>query len=206
MSSRVRFGITAKITALVVAVVFFSVTSMLVIGYNINFKQVDRAAGEELIGCANITTGLIDPEELLALINGRTEYLAKIQREVDWTVDHKPIFKNASIMTLDGRFIAVDKRLAAEGFQAGDTFYVDPEAIAMIKEMRHPAYSKIYSFAGTERKSGYAPIFRNHDPNDEIIALMVVDFDASVIRERTWDMLRFTVQTGGIFPVLSTLR
>ena len=38
--------------------------------------------------------------------------------------------------------------------------------------------------------SGYAPIFENHDPNGEIIAISVIDFDGSIVADRTWDVVR----------------
>ena len=38
--------------------------------------------------------------------------------------------------------------------------------------------------------SGYAPIFENHDPTGKIIAISVIDFDGSIVGERTWDVVR----------------
>lgn len=196
-------GIVGKITLLVISVVTFSVAALIVIGFNVNFKQVDEAAGVELIGCANITSGLVNTDEIKELIAGNQRDLAKVEKEIDWIVDHKPIFKNAAIMTTGGKLLAVDKRLKEQGFQAGDSFYVDQKAMEMLTGMKHPAYTEIYQFGGAGRKTGYAPIFAGHDSQEEIIAVMAIDFDSSIIKERTWNMLMFTLQSGGAFPLIS---
>jgi len=196
-------GISAKITLLVVSVMLVSMLSITTVGYFVNFRQIDTAAGEELIGCASITSGLVVPDEVKALVAGDQSNLGKIEKNLEWIIDHKPIFKNASILSLDGKILALDSRLRKEGFQEGGSFYLDADAINMIKEMKHPAYSDIYTFGKYERKTGYAPIFADHDPDKEIIALMAIDFDSSIIKERTLDMLWFTLQIGGIFPLLA---
>ena len=41
-----------------------------------------------------------------------------------------------------------------------------------------------------DRLSGYAPIFKDHDSSKEIIAISVIDFDANIVKERTWDVVR----------------
>ncbi|MEX2415020.1 MAG: methyl-accepting chemotaxis protein, partial [Paenibacillaceae bacterium] len=122
---------------------------------------------------------------------------------VNWTVDHKPIFLNSSIITLDGELLVPDKRLTQQGFKRGDNIYIDKKAIEMIVQMKHPAYSDIYKFGGIKRKTGYAPIFKDHDPSKEIIALMTVDFNENVIAERTKNMLTFTTLLGVIFSIIA---
>jgi methyl-accepting chemotaxis protein len=199
-----KMGIVGKVMILVVAAVAISVVSMVGIGYYINYQQVDEAAGEELIGCANITSGLLTPEDIQELAKGQANSAA-LQQKIDWIVDHKPIFKNAAVMNLEGKILVADKRLQQQGFKAGDTFYISPDDVEMIKQMKHPVASSIYTYGGFSRKTGYAPIYRNHDPNQDIVAVMAIDFDASIISERTWNMLKFTVQTGGIFPIVSAL-
>ncbi|MBO9607579.1 MAG: methyl-accepting chemotaxis protein [Paenibacillaceae bacterium] len=200
-----KLGIVGKITILAIAVVFFSVASLVAIGFRVNFKQIDQAAGEELIGCASITSGLVSPSDIAQLAAGIDGKRGEVERNIDWIIDHKPIFKNASVMTTDGKLLAVDKRLAEQGFHAGDTFRIDREAMDMLVEMKHPTYSGIYTFGGAERKTGYAPIFEDHDPSKAIVGVMAIDFDASVIKDRTWHMLRFTLQTGGVFPLIAAL-
>ncbi|TBL73349.1 methyl-accepting chemotaxis protein [Paenibacillus thalictri] len=198
-----KLGIVSKVILLVVATVLFSVVSLVAIGYHVNYKQIDEAAGEELIGCANITSGLLSVNDIEGLAAGKVT--ADMQMKLDWIVDHKPIFKNASIMTLDGKLLAVDKRLQQQGFKAGDDFYIDSKDAEMLKQMKHPVASTIYTYGGAERKTGYAPIYKNHDAGQEIVALMAIDFDAKIISERTWSMLTFTLQAGGIFPIVCAL-
>ncbi|RKJ12019.1 methyl-accepting chemotaxis protein, partial [Butyricicoccus sp. 1XD8-22] len=50
-------------------------------------------------------------------------------------------------------------------------------------------YSEPYNFAGLERLSGYAPIYKDHDTSKEIIAISVIDFDAKIVSDRTWSVV-----------------
>jgi methyl-accepting chemotaxis protein len=203
--NKINLGVTGKITTLVIVLVLFSVVAMTAIGYQVNFRQIDHAAGEELTGCASITSGLVSSADIEQLKNGDLSHLAKVEESINWIIEHKGIFMNASVMTLDGKLLAVDKQLKDQGFEAGDQFYIDEQAVTMIQSMKHPAYSSIYTFGGIERKTGYAPIFRDHDPNQEIIALMAIDFESSIIKERTWEMLTYTLKIGGVFPLIAAL-
>ncbi|WP_159887193.1 methyl-accepting chemotaxis protein [Paenibacillus puerhi] len=197
-----KAGIVTKVISMVLIAVLVSVGSMMAIGFFVNYSQVDAAAGEELNGCANITSGLLTKEDIRQLGQATS---AELQAKVDWIVDHKPIFMNAGIIRTDGTILVADQRLQAQGLKAGDKVAVDENAIAMVQSMRHPAASDIYSFNGVERKTGYAPIFADHDPSGEIVALMTVDFNADIVSARTWEMLRYTLMTGGIFPILSAV-
>src|SRR5690606_8229238 len=126
-------------------------------------------------GCGNITTGLLNEQDIEDLKNG--ERSEKIGNKINWTIDHKEIFENHYILSLDGEILALDDNLKAAGFDIGDQFFIDHEAVEMLKEMGHPSYSEIYEFGGIERISGYAPIYEDHDPTKEIVALSVIDFD-----------------------------
>ncbi|TDF95909.1 methyl-accepting chemotaxis protein [Paenibacillus piri] len=199
----IKMGIVGKVTWLVVIAVMVSVISLLGIGYYVNYKQIDYAAGEELNGCASITSGLLTAAEIKEL--GQGSISAALKEKINWIVDHKPIFKNAAVISLDGVLIVPDKRWESQGFKAGDTIYIDKHAVDMLTGMKHPEASSVYEFGGTERKTGYAPIYADHDSSKPIVALMAIDFDASIIHDRTLTMLRFTLQTGGIFPVIAAL-
>lgn len=52
-----------------------------------------------------------------------------------------------------------------------------------------------------DRLSGYAPIYKDHDISKEIIAISVIDFDANIVKERTWDVVRNGILLS-IFPML----
>ncbi|GAX90453.1 methyl-accepting chemotaxis protein [Effusibacillus lacus] len=194
--------LTVKITSLAVALVLTSVIAIVVAGYNVNFKQVMEAAGEELYGCASITSGLFTPVDIEDMLAGK-QPTPSVQSKIDWIIDHKPIFMNAAIMTLDGKLLAPDKNLIKEGFKSGDKFHIDQEAVNMMKTMKHPTYSGIYTFGQHERQTGYAPIYKDHDPSKEIIAMMAIDFDSDIIYSRTWDSLRLIIVISVIFPIFT---
>src|SRR5690606_33213483 len=77
-----------------------------------------------------------------------------------------------------------------QGFESGDKFYIDEEVIQTIQETKHPHYSEIYKFGGMKRLTGYAPIYKDHDPNKEIIAINAIDFNADIVSDRTFDAIR----------------
>ncbi|MER2171733.1 MAG: methyl-accepting chemotaxis protein [Psychrobacillus psychrodurans] len=168
--------------------------------YNTAYDELYKAAGIEAYGCANITTGLIQPDDVKKLIAGDTSTIDKVSEQLNWTTAHKDIFETQYIIDLDGKLLAVDDNLKEDGFKAGDQFYIDKDAIAMLVEMQHSSYSEAYEFAGLERLSGYAPIFEDHDPSKDIIAISVIDFDASIVTDRTWDVV-----SGGILISLIPL-
>lgn len=158
-------------------------------GYRTAYKQVDEAAGIELVGCANITTGLIDPADISALLAGDQSKLEAVEDRIGWIVAHKAIFKEAFILSLDGKVLAADSSFQARGYKAGDTFYFSDEDKQMITEHKHSSYSKVYTYEGTSLKTGYGPIYQDHDPSKPIVALMAINFDGSIIQERTQDII-----------------
>lgn len=153
--------------------------------YFLTFRQTLDAAGIEAYGCANITTGLIDPDTLISFIDGDPTKLDSLNESIDWAVDHKQIFHNQYIISLEGELLAVDKHIAKQGFDVGDQFVLDETIVEEIITTKQPSYSNIYTFGGYDRITGYAPIFKEHDPNNEVIALNAIDFEASIVTERT---------------------
>jgi len=177
-----------KITLAMFSLLFIMGMSVGLFGYRMAYRQVDESAGIELVGCANITTGLVDPVEIEALSSGETTVRDKVENSIDWITSHKPIFKEAFILAMDGRVLAADSKLKKRGYEAGSAFYLDSADAQMIKTMKHPLYSQVYTYDHVRLKTGYAPIFQNNDPNKEIIGLLAVNFDASIIQERTLEM------------------
>lgn len=182
-----------------ILVVMLGITSFAT--YITAYNKLYDAAGVEAYGCANITTGLISPEDIEKALTGDREVMDKIGSELNWTVNHKDIFQTQYVLNLDGTLLALDDQLAAKGFAPGDTFQIDEKAIEMLLEKKHPTYSEPYSFGGMERLSGYAPIYKDHDASKEIIAISVIDFDANIVKERTWDVVRNGILIS-IFPML----
>lgn len=161
--------------------------------YNTAYDELYKAAGIEAYGCANITTGLIQPDDVKKIVAGDKSAIDNVGEQLNWTTAHKDIFETQYIIDLNGKLLALDDNLKEDGFKAGDQFHIDKEAIDMLVDMKHSTYSETYEFGGLERLSGYAPIFEDHDPTKDIIAISVIDFDASIVSDRTWDVV-----SGGI--------
>lgn len=198
-------GFAGKLTSAILGLLLLVGATVGIIGYDVAYRQVDEAVGIELVGCANITTGLVDPADIEALKNGDTTKLASLEERLNWTADHKAIFKEAFILSLDGKLLAADKRLKAQGYKAGDTYYFADEDKKMIVDMKHSLYSKVYEFNGENLKTGYGPIYKDHDPNKEIIALMAINFDASIIKDRTKETLFAPFLVGAIVLAIAAV-
>lgn len=184
-----KHSITWKLGIIIMSMLLLCLGIISYFNYQISYQKVKEAAGVELYGCANITTGLLDTKDVEELASGNLAKAEQVGKAISWTVEHKDIFENQYIISLEGILLAVDENLSAQGFKAGDTFYLDQEAINMLIEMRHPTYSEVYEFGGMKRLTGYAPIFKDHDPNQEILAISAIDFEASIISDRTWEMV-----------------
>jgi methyl-accepting chemotaxis protein len=200
-----RFGLAGKITAIVI--LLFTTSSILVtsLNYSASYKQVEKAAGVELDGCASITTGIIDTDLLQSVINGDISKIKKLEKEISWTVKKKPIFHNAYIVDFNGNILAADQSLQAQGFKSGQSFHIDKDAVKMVIKMKHSAYSKIYTYGGIKRITGYAPIFEDQDPSKKIIAINAIDFDAKIIKDRTWEMVKGTLLLQLLIPILAAI-
>lgn len=181
--------LATKLTWMMFIVLLLVGSSIGFFGYRTAYKQVDEAAGIELVGCANITTGLIDPSDITALIAGDQSKLEAVEDRIGWIVAHKAIFKEAFILSLDGKVLAADSSFKARGYKAGDTFYFSDEEKEKITTSKHSAYSKVYTYEGTSLKTGYGPIYQDHDPSKPIVALMAINFDGPLIQERTRDII-----------------
>lgn len=200
-----KLGITGKVALITLTIVLVSIGMVTAFGYYTSYRQVKEAAGIELIGCANITTGIIDPKEIAALASGDASNVAEVEKDISWTVSKKPIFKAQYILSLDGKILAADRSLQSEGYKAGDSFYLDGNALKTIQEMKHPQYSDVYEYEGSKRMTGYAPLFANNDPTQPIIALNAIDFDADILQQRTWEMIKGTLIVGSLLPFIAAL-
>ncbi|AIQ21011.1 chemotaxis protein [Paenibacillus sp. FSL H7-0357] len=181
--------LATKLTWMMLIVLLLVGSSIGFFGYRAAYRQVDEAAGIELVGCANITTGLVDPADISALVSGDSSKVAAVEDRISWIINHKPIFKEAFILSLDGTVLAADKSFKERGYKAGDTFYFSDKDKEMITSMKHSAYSKVYTYQGTSLKTGYGPIYQDHDPTKPIIALMAINFDGPLIQTRTRDII-----------------
>lgn len=171
-----------------ILVVMLAITSLAT--YKTAYDKLYDAAGIEAYGCANITTGLIRPDDMEKALAGDAATQEEIGKTLNWTTKHKNIFETQYILDLDGKLIALDDNLKAKGFKPGDQFQLDEDAVADLLEHQHPTYSEPYEYGGMKRLSGYAPIHEDQDVTKDIIAFSVIDFDANIVKQRTWDVVR----------------
>ncbi|HJF32017.1 MAG TPA: methyl-accepting chemotaxis protein [Sporosarcina psychrophila] len=185
-----RNTLTVQLGTIIVGIMVAMLTITSVATYKTAYDKLYDAAGVEAYGCASITTGLIRPEDVEKMLEGDRETMDEVGQQLNWTINHKAIFETQYIIDLDGKILALDDHLSAKGLKPGDSVPVDKEALAMLLDMKHSTYTDLYEFEGIERLSGYAPIFENHDSTGKIIAISVIDFDGSIVAERTWGVVR----------------
>ncbi|MEJ1517425.1 methyl-accepting chemotaxis protein [Bacillus cereus] len=177
------------------------VVAMSVVNYNISYREIKDAAGVELVGCANITTGLLTPAEIEGLVSKDKKLSKKVGETISWTVAHKKIFLNQYILSTDGTILALDENMAKQGYKIGDKFPISEESLKMVTHHKHTAYSDIYKEGNYDRISGYAPIYIDHDSSKKVVAISAIDFDAKIVQDRTIK----TIGTGllfGLIPIL----
>lgn len=198
-------GFAKKITIAIITLLGLVGAIIGVFGYQTTYRQVEKSVGVETVGCANITTGLINPAVIELLANGDNSKLTEVEQQLNWTVDHKPLFKEVFILSLDGAILAADQHLKERGYNAGDAFYFDPADRDMIMDMKHSVYTKVYTYDDTELLTGYGPIFQDNDPNKSIVGLMAINFDASIIHDRTWEIITLPFIIGAAVFLLAAL-
>ncbi|WP_410771737.1 methyl-accepting chemotaxis protein [Fontibacillus sp. BL9] len=196
-------GFARKITAGIIGVLLLVSAIIGVFSYQTAYRQVEEAVGVETVGCANITTGLVDPEAIERLAQGDASDLGALEERLNWTVNHKSLFKEVFILSLDGKILAADQNIKKRGYKAGDEFYFAEKDRDMIMHMKHSVYTKVYTYDGVGLLTGYGPIYKDHDPTKEIVALMAINFDASIIQERVWDIIALPFIIGGIVFLLA---
>ncbi|MDO3408535.1 methyl-accepting chemotaxis protein [Saccharibacillus sp. CPCC 101409] len=194
--------LAGKITTAMIALFLVVGLTVGALAYRAAYGQVDEAAGIELVGCANITTGLVAPEDVEALAAGDTSKLTEIQGKIDWITQHKPIFKEAFILSLDGKILAADSRLSSRGYKAGDSFRFADKDREMAATMTHGTYSDVYTYDGVGLKTGYGPIYST---DGKVIALMAINFDSSIIQERTLSVFELPLLIGALLLAAALL-
>ncbi|WP_313235503.1 methyl-accepting chemotaxis protein [Sporosarcina ureae] len=202
---KVKDSLTFQLGSIIagILVVMLIITSLAT--YKTAYDKLYDAAGIEAYGCANITTGLIRPGDMEKALAGDVDTQNELGKTLNWTTEHKNIFETQYILDLDGKIIALDDNLKASGFKPGDQFHLDKEAIADLLEHRHSTYSQPYEYGGIERLSGYAPIHEDQDASKEIIAVSVIDFDANIVKHRTWDVVRDGILISIIPMILASI-
>lgn len=181
-------GLARKIILVIIATLVLVGSAIIGVSYRTTYAQIETSVGIETVGCANITTGLLESAIVNQLTQGDFSNLTQTENRLNWTIDHKPLFKEAFLLSLDGKILAADQNIKQRGYSSGDSFYLPAEIRDQILDMKHSAYTEVYTYDGAKLLTGYAPIFKDHNPDNEIIALMAINFDASIITERTLDI------------------
>ena len=87
--------ITRRLGLIIMSILIFCIIIIFLSMYRANYKEITKAAGIELYGCANITTALVDPADLAKIKAGDTETAKKVGESINWTIQHKNIFENS---------------------------------------------------------------------------------------------------------------
>lgn len=193
--------IAKRLGLIIMGILLFSIIVIFFSMYRTNYKEITIAAGVEAFGCANITTALINPDDLNKIKAGDKEVAERVGEDISWTIQHKNIFEGQYVMDLDKKLLAVDENLLGQGFKPGDDFYMEEDVLEQLLITKAPVYGDVYEFGGMERLTGYAPIFEDHDPDKEIVAISAIDFEASILHSRTWDMIKGSFFVA-IIPIL----
>ena len=193
--------VTKKLGTIISAMFALCVLVMSLVNYQISYKEIKNAAGTELIGCANITIGLLTKDDIQNLAAKNEKALKEIGNTLSWTVAHKKIFLNQYILSTDGTILALDENLARQGYKIGDKFPISQESLEMVTKHKHTTYSDIYKEGDYDRLSGYAPIFADHDSSKDVVAISAIDFDAKIVKERTIKTIG-TALLFGLIPIV----
>lgn len=193
--------VTKKLGTIISAMFALCVLVMSLVNYQISYKEIKNAAGTELIGCANITIGLLTKGDIQNLAARNEKALKEIGNTLSWTVAHKKIFLNQYILSTDGTILALDENLARQGYKIGDKFPISQESLEMVTKHKHTTYSDIYKEGDYDRLSGYAPIFADHDSSKDVVAISAIDFDAKIVKERTIKTIG-TALLFGLIPIV----
>lgn len=194
-----------KTIVVVTLIVLLSIGALNAIYIQNARNEIIQAAGVELVGCANITTGLVDPHLLEAILTGDMAAGEQLSERINWTTEKKPIFDSHYILSFDGKVLAADQHLQSKGVALGDDFYFDKEKLQAILEGHHTAYTEVYEYKGEKRITGYAPLYENNDPSKNVIAINAIDFHGDIIQERLWDTVKNTLLLSFTLPFIAAL-
>ena len=75
----------------------------------------------------------------------------------------------------------------------------------MINSMKHAISSKVYTFDQITLKTGYGPIYKDNDSSKEMLGLLAINVDASLINQRTVEILIKPFIVGAILFTLAAL-
>ncbi|MHA6251727.1 methyl-accepting chemotaxis protein [Oceanobacillus sp. CAU 1775] len=197
-------SLSRKIVGVLSLSLLFSFLTTNVFMYLNIYDQTLDSVGVEAYGCASITTALITTEEMELILDGDAEAAEILGNELDWTVDHKHIFRNQYILDLEGNVIVADNYTKEIGVDVGYKHPIDQETIDNIVNGKHEDYSDIYDFNNLETITGFAPIYKDQDPRNEVIAISAIDFPGQIVQDRTLNIL-FSSLIWNLVPLFAVL-
>ena len=108
-----RNSLTFQLGIIIIGILVAMLAITSVATYKTAYDKLYDAAGIEAYGCANITTGLLQPTDIENALAGDAATIEKVSKELNWTVQHKDIFETQYIVDLNGKLIALDDNLAS---------------------------------------------------------------------------------------------
>lgn len=178
-------SISKKVTIWIVLPLIISYFITNIVMYFTIFNNTLAAAGMEAYGCAFITTGLIDSGLMEQSLSGDQVAQEQLGKDLNWTVEHKPLFRNQYVLDLAGRVVALDDYSVDYELHPGFEHPISQETIDYILTEKQPTYSNIYDLNGNKTLTGFAPVFKDGKIGGEVIAINAIDFAGSIIFERT---------------------
>mgnify|MGYP001164617857 CR=1 FL=1 len=182
-------SISKKVTAWIVTTLFISYIITNIVMFFTIFQNTLDAAGIEAYGCAFITTGMIDPSIMEKSLAGDKDARSQLGKTLNWTVDHKDIFRNQYILDVSGHVIAADDYSHQYEIEENFQHPISEETIEFLITEKKPTYSEIYDLNGHSTLTGFAPIFKDGKQGGEVVAISAIDFDGTIIFERTFSNL-----------------
>jgi len=158
-------SITNKAIATIVIPLAISFIITNIVSFFSVYNNTLEATGIEAYGCANITTALIDPNLMVLALEGDTLAQQELGKLINWTVEHKHIFRNQYFLDLNGTVVATDDYTSEVDLKTGDSHPIDEETLEYIKTNKIPKYSRVYDLNGHSTLTGYAPVFLDNDPS-----------------------------------------
>ncbi|MGB2870300.1 MAG: methyl-accepting chemotaxis protein, partial [Psychrobacillus psychrotolerans] len=78
-------NLTVHLGMIIVGIIASMLLITSVATYNTAYNELYKAAGIEAYGCANITTGLIQPDDVKKILAGDTSAIKSVGEQLNWT-------------------------------------------------------------------------------------------------------------------------
>src|SRR5699024_9287417 len=137
--------ITSKLGTIIAAIMLFCIIVLFISMYSVHFQEVKRAGCVVAFGCENVTKVIVNPSDIGKIKAGDEAVAKQVGEDISWTIQHKSIFEGQYVMDLDGKLLAVDENLMEQGFETGETFFIDEEVLETLLVTKAPTFSDVYN-------------------------------------------------------------